>query len=51
MPKDVLCDVSSCNFWEQGNYCLAAAIYVVNQTEKEAESSMETDCKTFKPKH
>ncbi|MFD1423723.1 DUF1540 domain-containing protein [Laceyella sacchari] len=50
MPKDVLCEVSNCTYWGQGNKCKADAIYVVTHKE-EAETSKETDCKTFQPQH
>jgi len=50
MAKDVLCEVNSCKFWDEGNRCSAAAIYVVSRYDKEAKSSEETDCKTFEPK-
>ncbi|MGA8944044.1 MAG: DUF1540 domain-containing protein, partial [Thermoactinomyces sp.] len=28
MARDVLCEVRSCTFWEQGNLCSAEEIYV-----------------------
>ncbi|MGV3487413.1 MAG: DUF1540 domain-containing protein [Tuberibacillus sp.] len=49
MAKDVLCEVSNCRYWEQGNKCSAESIYVVSQAGKEAHDSEETDCKTFEP--
>lgn len=50
MAKDVLCEVSNCFFWADGNQCSAEQIYVVNQTGDHADSSKGTDCKTFVPK-
>lgn len=50
MAKDVLCEVNSCKFWATGNNCNASAIYVVNNRNKQASSSSETDCKTFETK-
>ena len=49
MAKDVLCEVSNCKYWEDGNLCAANQIYVVSQTGNIADDSRETDCKTFKP--
>lgn len=49
MAKDVLCEVSSCKYWNSGNQCGASSIYVVSKG-KEARNSEETDCKTFEPK-
>ncbi|GAB2719337.1 DUF1540 domain-containing protein [Paenibacillus thermoaerophilus] len=49
MAKDVLCEVSSCKYWAEGNLCAASSIYVVSRG-KEARNSEETDCKTFEPK-
>lgn len=50
MAQDVLCEVSSCVYNVKGdNKCSASQIYVVNHREKNAESSGETDCKTFEP--
>lgn len=51
MARDVLCEVRSCTFWEQGNLCSAEEIYVVSNQAEEASHSEETDCKTFEPKH
>lgn len=52
MPKDVMCEVSNCTFWGQGNSCQADQIYVVSQREDEhAHNNQETDCHTFEPKH
>jgi len=47
MAKDVLCEVSSCKHWNQGNKCEADSIYVVSQAGSQATSQQETDCKTF----
>ncbi|WP_075982681.1 DUF1540 domain-containing protein [Bacillus massilinigeriensis] len=49
MAKDVLCEVNNCAFWEDGNLCGANQIYVVSQTGEQADTSKETDCKTFQP--
>ncbi|TFB24306.1 DUF1540 domain-containing protein [Filobacillus milosensis] len=51
MAQDVLCEVKNCQYWEEGNKCVADAIYVVSHKGKEAEKSEETDCKTFEPLH
>ncbi len=53
MPKDVLCEVNECNFWGEGNRCRAEEIYVVvsGQVVNEVNSTEETGCKTFQPKH
>ncbi|WP_082380942.1 DUF1540 domain-containing protein [Bacillus sp. CHD6a] len=50
MAQDVLCEVSSCvhNINAQ-NKCGATQIYVVNNKERNASNSEETDCKTFEP--
>lgn len=50
MAKDVLCEVNSCRYWAAGNECRASSIYVVNNRNKQAGTSEETDCKTFEPK-
>ncbi|QAY67659.1 DUF1540 domain-containing protein [Paenibacillus protaetiae] len=50
MAKDVLCEVNSCKYWAAGNQCAASSIYVVNNRNKSASHSEETDCKTFEPK-
>ncbi|MBE6183915.1 DUF1540 domain-containing protein [Heyndrickxia ginsengihumi] len=47
MAKDVLCEVSNCVFWEDGNLCSADRIYVVSHSGKQALDQKETDCKTF----
>ncbi|WP_312095696.1 DUF1540 domain-containing protein [Niallia sp.] len=49
MAKDVLCEVSNCTYWEKGNHCGADQIYVVSNVGKHADTSYETDCKTFEP--
>ncbi|MCL1631639.1 DUF1540 domain-containing protein [Sporolactobacillus sp. CPB3-1] len=49
MAKDVLCEVSNCTFWDEGNHCSANAIYVVSHKGKQASKQEETDCKTFEP--
>ncbi|RUL49030.1 DUF1540 domain-containing protein [Lysinibacillus antri] len=52
MAQDVLCEVNNCTYWGSGNKCSADTIYVVSNKEgKEASTSEETDCKTFKPEH
>ncbi|MFO7262519.1 MAG: DUF1540 domain-containing protein [Bacillota bacterium] len=50
MAKDVLCEVNSCKYWNEGNKCTATTIYVVSRYGKTAANSEETDCKTFEPK-
>lgn len=49
MAKDVLCEVNNCHFWSRGNKCSADQIYVVSHTGERADTSSETDCKTFEP--
>ncbi|GAX89982.1 DUF1540 domain-containing protein [Effusibacillus lacus] len=49
MAKDVLCEVNTCTHWATGNKCQADEIYVVFNKGKQATTSEETDCKTFKP--
>ncbi|GEN36791.1 MULTISPECIES: DUF1540 domain-containing protein [Aneurinibacillus] len=49
MAKDVLCEVNNCTYWAQGNKCNADEIYVVSHKGKQASTTEETDCKTFKP--
>ncbi len=49
LAKDVLCEVNNCSYWADGNLCAAEKIYVVSHTGKQADSSQETDCKTFEP--
>lgn len=51
MAQDVLCEVNNCTYWGSGNKCHAEEIYVVSQRGKEASSTEETDCNTFKPEH
>lgn len=48
MAQDVLCEVNNCVYNEKGNRCGASQIYVVSNTGNKADSSDETDCKTFK---
>jgi len=50
MAEDVLCEVKSCTFYEEGDKCTASSIYVVNQVTGQAETSDQTDCKTFEPR-
>ncbi|NHN31031.1 DUF1540 domain-containing protein [Paenibacillus agricola] len=50
MAKDVLCEVNSCRHWANENHCTAESIFIVNNQIKQAHSSAETDCKTFKSK-
>ncbi|EKN64193.1 protein of unknown function (DUF1540) [Schinkia azotoformans MEV2011] len=49
MAQDVLCEVSNCTYWANGNKCAAESIYVVSHHGKEASSQKETDCQTFEP--
>ncbi|WP_147532705.1 DUF1540 domain-containing protein [Bacillus marasmi] len=49
MAQDVLCDVSNCQFWKEGNRCAAEQIYVVNEGSEMAANSSGTNCKTFIP--
>jgi hypothetical protein len=49
MAKDVLCEVSNCVYNEEGMKCGADQIFVVSHHGKEADTSRETDCKTFEP--
>ncbi|WP_082332696.1 DUF1540 domain-containing protein [Lysinibacillus contaminans] len=49
MAQEILCEVDNCTYWGSGNKCTAEAIYVVNQSGKQASKSEETDCKTFTP--
>lgn len=48
--QEILCEVNNCKFWDHGNRCSAKSIYVVSQKGKQANSSEETDCKTFVPR-
>ncbi len=48
MAKDVLCEVNSCRHWSNGNKCAAEMIYIVSN--QKANTSAETDCKTFEVK-
>ncbi|OEF99461.1 DUF1540 domain-containing protein [Vulcanibacillus modesticaldus] len=45
MAKDVMCEVSNCQYWEQGNRCTASSINVVGH--RSPSDSRETDCSTF----
>lgn len=49
MAQDVLCEVSNCVYNEAGEKCGAEQIFVVSHRGKEADTSRETDCKTFEP--
>jgi hypothetical protein len=44
----VKCVVDNCEFWENGNHCLASAIEV---QPPHAGDTQETDCATFQPKY
>ncbi|MDX5475292.1 MAG: DUF1540 domain-containing protein [Bacillaceae bacterium] len=46
---EVLCEVSNCHYWGNGNRCNADSIYVVSHKGSTASHSEETDCKTFEP--
>lgn len=50
MAQDVLCEVKSCIYYDNGDKCSAPSIYVVNQNTEHAATSTETDCKTFESK-
>ncbi|WP_082731973.1 DUF1540 domain-containing protein [Sporosarcina sp. HYO08] len=50
MNQEILCEVNNCKYWGSGNRCNAKSIYVVSQKGKTAQSSEETDCKTFVPR-
>ena len=63
LPQEILCEVKSCYFYQDGDRCSANRIYVVNNSrvspnmeigsiggQHHAHSSEETACKTFKPK-
>lgn len=50
MARDVLCEVSNCTYWGEGNLCNADSIYVVTHKQVKARTTEETDCKTFEPK-
>lgn len=43
----VKCVVDSCEYWSNGDHCLADSIEVIPPR---ASDSQETDCRTFKPK-
>ncbi|WHH60259.1 DUF1540 domain-containing protein [Petroclostridium sp. X23] len=44
----VKCVVNSCEFYGNGDHCMASAIEV---QPRNAQDTQETDCATFKPKH
>lgn len=44
----VRCVVDTCEFYENGNYCMAEAIEIQPHN---AQDSQETDCSTFKRRH
>nr|WP_220185844.1 DUF1540 domain-containing protein [Paenactinomyces guangxiensis] len=44
-----MCEVNNCTYWGEGNLCKADEIYVVAHVEN-PDDTVETDCKTFKPK-
>lgn len=50
MAQDVLCSVNNCQYWSDGDRCSADQIYVTSQTGDTADTSKETDCKTFIPR-
>lgn len=43
----VKCVVDSCEYWENGDHCLASSIEIQPPNASDTE---ETDCSTFKPK-
>ncbi|EEG78940.1 DUF1540 domain-containing protein [Dethiobacter alkaliphilus] len=43
----VKCVVDSCEYWDNGNQCLASAIEI---QPPQASDTQDTDCATFKPK-
>lgn len=51
MTQEILCEVNNCKYWVDGNKCSAEKIYVVSHTGKEANTTKETDCKTFTPEN
>jgi hypothetical protein len=49
VAQDVLCEVDNCVYHKNDNRCGASQIFVVSHKgNHKAESSAETDCKTFK---
>lgn len=44
----VKCVVDTCEFYENGNYCMADTIEI---QPPDASDTQETDCATFRPKH
>ncbi|WP_110113117.1 DUF1540 domain-containing protein [Bacillus sp. CGMCC 1.16541] len=49
MAQDVLCEVANCVHNKNGKQCGASEIFVVSHRGNKAETSQETDCKTFEP--
>ncbi len=47
MAQDVLCSVSNCTYWGEGNKCNASSINVVSFTGSTAANQNATDCQTF----
>lgn len=47
MAQDVLCEVSNCVHYKEGNRCSATEIYIVSHKGVEATNQKETDCQTF----
>ena len=43
----VKCVVDSCEFYQDGNYCMAKAIEI---QPPDASNTQDTDCATFRPK-
>jgi hypothetical protein len=43
----VKCVVDSCEYWDNGDHCMASAIEIQPPNASDTE---ETDCATFKPK-
>ncbi len=63
MAQEIMCEVKSCYFWNEGERCGADRIFVVNSAPtspsmevgniggaSHARTSDETACKTFRPK-
>ncbi len=51
MMDDLKCSVDTCHFWGSGNQCTASGIEVNHQGAMRANTSDQTICKTFRPKH
>lgn len=49
MAQDVFCEVSSCRYNREGRRCGATEIHVGPHKGSKADTSEETDCKTFSP--